>query len=407
MFGFGDKARKEYSRLHSEGSNLIKAERYAEALPPLSEATRIYPQGHGAHASLAIVLNKLGRHAEAADVATQCLALSPDFTGAFFQRAVARRALGDYNGAVADYSVYLDLKPDNCNARIMRGLAWLEMGRHTEALGDFDFLCRQEPAHMKHFLHAGICLRNLERWPEALERLNRAEELGPQNHVFYWHRSYAFEGLGRSEDALAEIERAIAISPQDPEPPRRRLELLERMGRADQAAAGRALLNAKRDQHIEEVSQRGQFVCAAIIQANEEMHDVGNHDWPGTVAFTFSPGFPGLANQLTAIAKEVFNLKHQQVSDPETAALGKVTTREYGTSERVRVPMRMTGGMEVFCQAVTFHRDFLPSGKLDLPWVPCAADPGSAGEIVHLPWSAIQHQASAIGIDLENPPKQS
>jgi hypothetical protein len=45
------------------------------------------------------------------------------------------------------------------------------------------------------------------------------------------------------------------------------------------------------------------------------------------------------------------------------------------------------------------HRDFLPSGKLEHGWVLCAADPGPAGEIVHLPWTVGEQQAAMLARD--------
>jgi hypothetical protein len=106
---------------------------------------------------------------------------------------------------------------------------------------------------------------------------------------------------------------------------------------------------------------------------------------PALVIGTFDAD--ATAGEMADLARKMMTVDHQDVSDESRIAVNKMfEVEKYTPGRRRLVPEDLTGGRRVFAFDLMMIGDYLPTGALKMPLIPCLAEPGEAGTIQMVPW---------------------
>ncbi|KAJ2954575.1 hypothetical protein O0L34_g2866 [Tuta absoluta] len=103
----------EAERLKNEGNELMKAERYREALEKYTRAIELDPRNSVYFCNRAAAHFKLGQHEDAVADCTAALAIQPNYGKAHGRLGLALSALEKHREARAAYARAVQLEPDN------------------------------------------------------------------------------------------------------------------------------------------------------------------------------------------------------------------------------------------------------------------------------------------------------
>lgn len=91
--------------------------------------------------------------------------------------------------------------------------------------------------------------------------------------------------------------------------------------------------------------------------------------------------------EMVSLARKMLMVAHQDVSRESALAVIKMFDDEQYTPGRRRVvPEDLTGGRRVYAFDLMLIGDYLPTETLEIPMVPCVAEPGETGTIQMIPW---------------------
>jgi serine/threonine protein kinase/Tfp pilus assembly protein PilF len=165
------------------GRNLLRDERYEEALQACATALQHAPDQTLAHEVSARALLALGRYEQAERSFDRCCQSGDQAKSDIFRgRGLARMKVGKYPEAVEDYTRALELAPD----------------------GDI-------------YQHRGWAHFFADAWKLALRDFSKALELDPQAAEAYIGRGLARVMLGEHRPAVADAQVAFARNPGSPE----------------------------------------------------------------------------------------------------------------------------------------------------------------------------------------------
>jgi protein O-mannosyl-transferase len=136
-----------YIPLQSYGAALLKAGRYAEALPPLEKAIRLEPQYEQSYISLADVYIGLGLKGKALEVLKNAVRVYPHFANChnnlgyfFLQDMKAEEAIKEFEAAVK-------ARPNFINPYTGLGLAYAELGLKDKSFENYEVALRLDPGN--------------------------------------------------------------------------------------------------------------------------------------------------------------------------------------------------------------------------------------------------------------------
>jgi serine/threonine protein kinase/tetratricopeptide (TPR) repeat protein len=255
--------------LFFDGLDLAAADRYREALAPLSRFCDRNPAQFRAWFARGVCHDALGQHADAAACFDVCLAVVPDFPLALLNRGIVRLKQERYGEAETDLTRALELKPGWTTALWHRGLAregrrlWKDAeADYTAALADpaaptrVYFLrskarraggdvagyaadlaegMRREPADPVSWVARGS--RRMAKEPaKALADFDAALRLAPNLREALVNKAFVLaDHLRREADAITVLDRLLELYPDDVEARAGRGVYLARLGRADEA----------------------------------------------------------------------------------------------------------------------------------------------------------------------------
>ena len=207
--------RKEAAALRARATPLLKAGKYAEAIPLLHRAARLRPDDHDTLHDLGLALTRCQRFAEAIGALRRAAALRPKHAPTHFALGQALELQGSALTALASYERAVALTPRMAEAQARIGELLLTFSREGEAIealqraasaaGDTTFgrLCRARS------------LWALNRADDAGSTLRRTIALDPKNGEAHLMLGQILLEAGRFDEALTELDRAASLSPAE------------------------------------------------------------------------------------------------------------------------------------------------------------------------------------------------
>jgi tetratricopeptide (TPR) repeat protein len=230
-----EKSELTFSLRFLEGLELLKAEKYLEALEMFDAALAEDESNSDAWYNRGVSLDNLGRYEEAIASYDRAVSINPDDHEAWNNRGVSLDKLGRYEEAIASYDRAISINPDYHQAWFNRGNSLDKLGRHEEAISSYDRAVSINPNDHRIWHNRGVSLDRLGRYEEAISSCDRAISINPGDHQAWFNRGNYLDKLGRQEEAISSCDRAISIKPDDHRIWNDRGLSLDKLGRQEEA----------------------------------------------------------------------------------------------------------------------------------------------------------------------------
>lgn len=235
-------------------SELIKAEKYAEAEAILNKELAENPKDAGAWYFLAGAQRLQNKLDDAIVSYTKTIEYLPEYGDAYLRRGIVWFKKGDYLVAALDFEFastlnYNDPRPEMWRglalsmigqtrlaisahsaaidfdslyvpARVNRGLAYMELQDYIAATIDFSEAIRLEPSNPQHYYKRGVALAKRGMTDRAIASYNEAIRLDPKSAEAYYNRGVAYSQLGKSAEAARDRAQALQLNPSLTQSPR-------------------------------------------------------------------------------------------------------------------------------------------------------------------------------------------
>jgi len=238
------------------GTELLRLNEHAAAIPDFAEAIRINPRvalawGQrgiarfetgdmaGAHADFdeavkrrpempALWFNRgqarsrMGDEAGAIADYTEALRLRPDYAKAHSDRAISRENIGDVPGAMADYAEAIRIDPRMPEAHYNRGSLRESQGDPEGAIEDYDAAIRINPKYAPAYNNRGMVKHRREDLAGAIADYTEALRCDPGLAKAHNNRGVARAMGGDADGAMADFDAALKLDPRYPDAYRNR-----------------------------------------------------------------------------------------------------------------------------------------------------------------------------------------
>jgi predicted O-linked N-acetylglucosamine transferase (SPINDLY family) len=166
--------------------------------------------------STASELLRANKFAEALATYDQALIYESDNAEAQVQRANCLYLLGRKEEAIEGYEKSITLLPGQAAVYFNFALALAELGRFKEALDKCDKALARDPHNVDALECRGYVLNNLRRFEESLACYNQVLNLRRGTASTYYHRGNALGVLKQFEAAARDAESALRLDPDYP-----------------------------------------------------------------------------------------------------------------------------------------------------------------------------------------------
>lgn len=132
-------------------------------------------------------------------------------------------------------------------------------------------------------------------------------------------------------------------------------------------------------------AERSIPVLAYPVLANRALLRQRSTVAPALVIATFEAD--ATTGEMAELAMRMTTVELQDVSEESIAAVTRMFDDErYSEGRRRALPEDLTGGRRVYAFDLMMFGDYLPTETLEIPLVPCVAEPGESGIIQMVPW---------------------
>ncbi len=203
----------ELGKLLAEISEMIDAQRFADAIPLMTRAVEQMPTNGPLHANLGGLFLETGQYPKAVKYLRKAAALSPGIALIHWRLGTALQMAGDAKGAIDAFERAVELRPDLADAHLGLALLYRQQGQRLDSREQYRIaaLLSGDPAKQQ-FLEAQALLD--ERQEEEAEALLRsALELQPDLPGANGVLGQVLYGLGRFDEAEQHFKAEIAVSP--------------------------------------------------------------------------------------------------------------------------------------------------------------------------------------------------
>ncbi|MEQ8789796.1 MAG: tetratricopeptide repeat protein [Pirellulaceae bacterium] len=391
---------------------------YRQSVDCYSRAIELSPRDPFPWTGRGNALEQLGDVQRALADHTVAIECDPKSDAAYANRGLLQLNIGQLEAARRDLQSAYDLNPHEAENLFRMGRYQFEMGYYSDAYGWFNSAIQLGPGDPTYHYYRGACLCNLDRPDLALEDLNFAIARQPQHASAYGCRGAAHLALGDNRAAFDDLTSAINLGERTSgvfqmrgqlyfdancfaeavqdyttaiqiEPDYLlyyypRIEAYQAMGRADLAQLDFARIDQIIRARVTEISQRGERLTLAIVQANHELYEPGDEDRFAFGILTFDPPLRDDPQALSEMAAWLYSYKGGLYTNPDENEAATIVSHEMGTPNRRRpLPRSFTGGPLVWYVDLFIHRPFLRNGQLTQGerLHPCIAEPGPDGRV--------------------------
>lgn len=191
------------------GVELLRQERFEDAVRELQTAAHALPSYAPLHNALGIALTKVGRSAEANNSYRRAIAIDPRFADAHKNLAFNRWTAGKFTEAEQSFRQALKLNTNDEFAIYGLGTVLHAQGRYAEAVPLLESTVKSRPmdAGMAYLL--ATTYEKLGRLPLALETYERAVRLDPANEDRYLDYTRLLLDLDRYDESIRVAQTAL------------------------------------------------------------------------------------------------------------------------------------------------------------------------------------------------------
>jgi Flp pilus assembly protein TadD len=194
-------------------TELLRAERPADAIAPLREAALLQPSNPIIQHDLGLACLEVGLVADAVAALQRAVASDPRSADAHFRLGIALEKLGDMRGAIVAYDRATELLPSLTEAWFRAGALVYTLGHRDEAIGCFRRAATTGPKARFGRLGKARALLTEGRDQEAEKVLRKTVSVDPTDAMAHDLLGNLLSEFGRFSEARACFERAIAIAP--------------------------------------------------------------------------------------------------------------------------------------------------------------------------------------------------
>ena len=194
-------------------TELLRAGRPADAIPPLRDAALLEPSNPIIQHDLGLACLEVGRVPDAIAAFEQALASNPRYADAYFRLGIALEKLGNIGGAIVAYDRATELLPSLAEAWFRAGALVYTLGHRDEAIGCFRRAAATGGKTSFGRLGKARALLTENRNQEAEQVLRHTLALDPVNAMAHDLLGNLLSEFGRFEEARECFQRAIAIAP--------------------------------------------------------------------------------------------------------------------------------------------------------------------------------------------------
>jgi tetratricopeptide (TPR) repeat protein len=209
------RARTEGGRLIAIAGRFLEARRYAQAIDPLWQATRLMPDDARVHNDLGLAYLFAGRVTEAITWLQRSIALQPTDGRTHYNLGIAFEHAGDDGSAILAHLRAVQLSPSLAAAHARRADLLWEMGRRKEAAAAYEQVFASEPGNVLGRISKARSLSADNRHPEAEEETRRILKSEPSNSAAHLLLGQILQEIGRFDEAAASFEQSIDSAPSD------------------------------------------------------------------------------------------------------------------------------------------------------------------------------------------------
>ena len=126
------------NKAHEEAYNLLKEQKYTEALALLINARDLNPEHPDVHGDMGVIYIHLKEKEKALQAFNDAIALQPNYSYRYSSRAYAKDFFGDLDGGIDDYQRAVELDPEDAVAYNNLGLLLEKKGYTDKAKENFE-----------------------------------------------------------------------------------------------------------------------------------------------------------------------------------------------------------------------------------------------------------------------------
>ena len=117
----------------------------------------------------------------------------------------------------------------------------------------------------------------------------------------------------------------------------------------------------------------GTLFKAYVVFANDNLYLMNpmTNMWPAQVVFTLDKDLDDRDEFLADLAKRLKTFKAKNVNDHDERVIGQVIRTKYGYRAPLRIPDRVTRGVEAYTVTIDVDCALLPKRKLTKPYLYC------------------------------------
>jgi Flp pilus assembly protein TadD len=194
-------------------TQLLRAERLADAIAPLLDAALLEPSNSTVQHDLGLCCLEVGRIPDAIAALQAAVASNPRYTDAYFRLGIALEKQGNLRAAIVAYDRATQLLPSYTEAWFRAGALVYTLGHLDEAIGCFRRAAATGGKTSFGQLGKARALLAEERNQEAEQVLRKTLARDPGNAIAHDLLGNLLSEYGRFDEARECFQRAIALAP--------------------------------------------------------------------------------------------------------------------------------------------------------------------------------------------------
>ena len=202
----------EFYRLFNVALDLMKNNRFGEAIPEWRKAMDLDSDDDKAHFNLGFALSETGDLRGAVVEYRKSTELNPTRAVTFANLALALAQTGDLDGAIDNYRKAAALDSTNPALESDLGTALFEKGQHAEAIEHLEKAVAIAPDSADARNKLGFILAKAGRADEARVHLEKAVELQPDSAEYRFNLGYVLGRGGNAAAAIPHLEKAVELT---------------------------------------------------------------------------------------------------------------------------------------------------------------------------------------------------